>query len=258
VSIGKTLEAARIHAGLSIDQVADATRIRRTLLTAIEHDDFSLCGGDFYARGHIRNIAGVVGADSAPLLAAYDAERGVEAAPSGEVLAGSRSYYSPRRGGTNWSAVLAVALALVVFVGVARILLGGSGAAPQLAGTTPAPAASRAPAPPVRAATVPPRPARPREQADAVAPVRTDMVTVRAAAIATSWLNAVNGTGTTLFEGTLRKGATKTFTAKKKVRLVIGNAGGLRLTVNGRDLGLAGEPQQVARVEFLPGDPTAG
>ena len=66
VSIGETLTAARGSAGLSVEQVAEATRIRRTLVQAIEHDDFSPCGGDFYARGHIRTIAATVGADPKP------------------------------------------------------------------------------------------------------------------------------------------------------------------------------------------------
>jgi len=51
VTIGQTLAAAREHAGLTDEEVAAATRIRRTLVVAIERDDFSACRGDFYARG---------------------------------------------------------------------------------------------------------------------------------------------------------------------------------------------------------------
>jgi hypothetical protein len=59
-----------------------------------------------------------------------------------------------------------------------------------------------------------------------------------------------------LYEGILEEGERKTFTDKNKVRLVIGNAGGVTLTVNGRDLGAPGGDGQVVRVEFGPGDPT--
>ena len=38
----------------------------------IERDDFSACGGDFYARGHIRAIARAAGADPEPLVQEYD------------------------------------------------------------------------------------------------------------------------------------------------------------------------------------------
>ena len=67
MSIGQTLIAARERAGMSVEQIAEATRIRQTLVRAIEHDDYGLCGGDFYARGHIRTIAGAIGLDPAPL-----------------------------------------------------------------------------------------------------------------------------------------------------------------------------------------------
>ena len=53
MSIGETLAAARLAAGLTTAQVAETTRIRRTLIEAIEADDYRLCGGDVYARGHI-------------------------------------------------------------------------------------------------------------------------------------------------------------------------------------------------------------
>jgi cytoskeleton protein RodZ len=72
VSIGGTLAEARHAAGLSIADVSARTRIRTPLIRAIENDDFGPCGGDFYARGHIRAIARVVGVDSLPLIADYD------------------------------------------------------------------------------------------------------------------------------------------------------------------------------------------
>jgi Helix-turn-helix domain len=72
VGIGGALAEARSEAGLSVDQVSDRTRIRATIIRAIERDDYAMCGGDFYARGHIRAIARVVGTDPAPLILQYD------------------------------------------------------------------------------------------------------------------------------------------------------------------------------------------
>jgi cytoskeletal protein RodZ len=82
VSIGGTLAEARQAAGLTIADVSARTRIRSGLIGAIEHDDFGPCGGDFYARGHIRAIARVVDVDSRPLIAEYDAAR-PDARPAG-------------------------------------------------------------------------------------------------------------------------------------------------------------------------------
>jgi cytoskeletal protein RodZ len=82
VSIGEVLAEARRQAGLSVTQVSRQTRIRESIVAAIEGDDYSACGGDFYARGHIRSIAGAVGADPEPLIQEYDAaRRGTHALP---------------------------------------------------------------------------------------------------------------------------------------------------------------------------------
>ena len=73
MNIGGALAEARSEAGLTITQVSERTRIRETIIRAIEHDDYSPCGGDYYARGHIRAIARAVGADPVPLIEEYDA-----------------------------------------------------------------------------------------------------------------------------------------------------------------------------------------
>src|SRR5215469_15037091 len=75
MSIGETLAQARRQSGLTVAEVSRRTRIRETLVKDIERDDYSACGGDFYTRGHIRAIARVVGTDSEPLIAEYDAAR---------------------------------------------------------------------------------------------------------------------------------------------------------------------------------------
>ena len=70
--IGQALAQARRRAGLTVAQVSQRTRIGETIIRGIERDDYSACGGDFYARGHIRAIAKVAGIDPAPLIAEFD------------------------------------------------------------------------------------------------------------------------------------------------------------------------------------------
>jgi cytoskeleton protein RodZ len=72
-SIGRALQQARIAAGLTVDDVSNATRVRIAIVHAIEQDDFTPCGGDVYARGHLKTLARAVHLDPAPLLAQYDA-----------------------------------------------------------------------------------------------------------------------------------------------------------------------------------------
>ena len=75
MSFGEGLAQARRRAGLTVTQVSERTCIRETIISGIERDDYSACGGDFYTRGHIRAIAKAVGTDPVPLIGEYDAAR---------------------------------------------------------------------------------------------------------------------------------------------------------------------------------------
>jgi cytoskeletal protein RodZ len=57
VSIGAVLADARWRSHLTVSEVSRETRIREAIIWGIEKDDFTACGGDAYARGHIRAIA---------------------------------------------------------------------------------------------------------------------------------------------------------------------------------------------------------
>ena len=73
-----------------------------------------------------------------------------------------------------------------------------------------------------------------------------------------SWVQVTTTSGQELFQGLLQPGQEKTFTDKTRLKLVIGNAGGVELTVNGNAIGAPGRRGQVARVQFTPEDPAAG
>ncbi|WP_435106385.1 helix-turn-helix domain-containing protein [Nocardiopsis synnemataformans] len=81
-TIGQTLSAARVAAGYTVADLSIRTRIREPVLTAIEQEDFLSCGGDFYARGHIRRVCRTLGLDPAPLMAEYDREHASRAIPA--------------------------------------------------------------------------------------------------------------------------------------------------------------------------------
>lgn len=134
MSIGEALAAARRRAGLTVTQVSQRSRIHETLITAIEGDDYSACGGDFYARGHIRAIAKVVGADPVPLIQEYDVRHREPAAVSAvslEELLATSAQTAHRQPGRRVSgaAVLGLALVMVLGAGGYRLLSGSPAAA---------------------------------------------------------------------------------------------------------------------------------
>src|SRR5215469_5636655 len=122
--IGEFLAVARHRAGLSVAQVSERTRIRETIISSIESGDYSACGGDFYARGHIRAIAKAVGADAEPLIQEYDsvhrAPGAVSAVSLEELL--STSAQAPLRRRVSWKPVLA--LVAVAGFGLYHLLSG--------------------------------------------------------------------------------------------------------------------------------------
>jgi len=140
MTIGETLAKARRSSGLTITQVSERTRVRETIIRGIEQDDYSACGGDFYARGHIRSIARVVGADPVPLIAEYDATlRAPEEITAAEALEPTMPIRPVERRPTNWTAILAVAaLAAVGFLGYHLVSSGGHATASPAAVTRPA------------------------------------------------------------------------------------------------------------------------
>jgi cytoskeleton protein RodZ len=74
MSAGEMLKSARAAAGMSLDQLADATKLRASILAAMEEDDFSHCGGVVYARGQLRSIAPVLGLEADDLVDAFNAD----------------------------------------------------------------------------------------------------------------------------------------------------------------------------------------
>ncbi|WP_083462143.1 helix-turn-helix domain-containing protein [Kitasatospora griseola] len=254
-SIGRLLARARIDAGLTVDQVSTRTRIRVPIVHAVEADDFDRCGGAFYARGHLRLLAREVGLDGEALVARYDAEHGGGGASATRLFdVGPVTVKDHRR--PNWTgAMVAAIVAVVVLIGYN--LVGSSSPAGNGPGAASAPLPSGVSAPATLEASA--QPPAPEAGAGAVAGAPADKVTVKlVAGQDKSWVTAKDGSGKSLFSNNLEAGQDQTFTDPKKITLVIGNAGAVRLFVNGKDLGPAGQDGQVVHLTYTPGDPQAG
>ncbi|MFJ9691990.1 helix-turn-helix domain-containing protein [Kitasatospora sp. NPDC101183] len=256
-SIGRVLSTARLEAGLTVDQVSTATRVRVPIVHAIEEDDFGRCGGDFYARGHIRAIAAAVGADGEELVARYDAAHGGSPASKRPTqLIDSGPIKVPGRGRPNWAAAMVAAIVAVVAL-IGFNLVSGKGAHTGT-GTASAPLPSGSGTGSVAPAAPSVQPPAPAPTAAAIAAVPADKVTVKLVAEGTSWISATDGNGKSLFQNNISEGQDQTFTADKLIKLVLGNGGAVHAYVNGKDLGLLGKDGQVVHVTYTPGDPQAG
>jgi transcriptional regulator with XRE-family HTH domain len=222
VSIGETLAEARRQAGLTVTQVSERTRIRESIIRAIENDDFSTCGGDFYARGHIRSIASVVGTDPVPLIREYDAEHGPPGAISAaDVFEPARPVRIREPRTFGFGKVMIVVLLAVI------------GAAAYLLVSHVGKHNSSAP-PPRRAtrATVTPA-AHPSATAVATTPPPEKDV-IKLTANADCWVLLTRPDGAQIYMGVISAGSSMKWTEKHTVELRLGNPPGVVLTVNGK------------------------
>ncbi|MFI1166336.1 helix-turn-helix domain-containing protein [Streptomyces sp. NPDC020801] len=255
-SIGHALRQARIAAGLTVDEVSSATRVRIAIVHAIEADDFAPCGGDVYARGHIRTLAKAVQLDPAPLIAQYDAEHGGRPAPTPAAPLFEAERIRPERRGPNWTAAMVAAIVVVVgFVGFTAFRGGDGGKAQVAEGSTPTSSAPASPTP----KSSKPADQKPAPSDSAIAAAPQDKVTVQVSATGgRSWISAKDHNGRMLFDGLLKQGQSKTFQDSSKINLILGDAGAIQLYVNGKKIEDQFQPGAVERLTYTKGDPQVG
>jgi cytoskeletal protein RodZ len=142
VSIGATLAAARRRAGLTITQVSQRTRVTEPIIRGIELDDYAACGGDFYARGHIRAIARAVGEDPVPLIDEFDSTwRSEKEITAAEAFQPAMPLRKRERRRVRWTAFLAVLVLAVLGFACYKFVSGvGRNPHPAAAGPRPTPA----------------------------------------------------------------------------------------------------------------------
>ncbi|WP_225828821.1 helix-turn-helix domain-containing protein [Streptomyces naphthomycinicus] len=258
-SVGRALQQARIAAGLTVDDVSTATRVRIAIVHAIEADDFAPCGGVVYARGHIRTLARAVHLDPEPLIAQFDTEHGGRPAPTPAAPLFEAERIRPERRGPNWTAAMVAAIVVVIgFVGFTAFKSGGASgdSKSQVAEGTPATAAKSASPTPKKDKPAEPS-GEPSDSAIAAAP--QDKVTVQVSAPSgRSWISAKDHNGRMLFDGLLKKGESKTFQDSSKINLILGDAGAIELYVNGKKIEDSFRPGAVERLTYTKGDPVAG
>lgn len=250
-TLGAALAGLREAAGLTVEQVAARTCIRGTLIRDLEADRYASSGAPVYARGHLRNISGVLGIDGGPLVARFDRDVADETPPMPVVDAvvvpptswpGFRlpSAVAPERRGPNWAVAGVAALgALVAIIAVGTVAGSGSGPDRLDAGvgigatpSSPLPTVSAQPLPSAATAEVP----------------AFDGADLRIRLIGgPSWVQVRNDQDATLFEGVLQAGQSKDFRYAGTLMVKVGNAGAVSLVCSGKDLARAGSDGKIAR-----------
>ncbi len=224
--IGPLVAAARTRARLSIDELSERTRIRPHVLECIEVDDFEPCGGDFYARGHLRTLARAFGLDAAELVGAYDehyahaeieARQVFEAELASGIGGGMRATFS----GPRWSLLAACVVALALVWGAARVF-------------TDTPQELVSPAPEVVDSAG-------LAAGSASAPPKTTLAPLRVSAVVTTPQVVVRDRdGRILWAGKLLKGQRQQVIGLAPFEVTASNAAAVKVSLLGRSRGAVG------------------
>ena len=240
MSLGSMITQARKSAAMSIDDLSAATNIRGPLLKEMESDNFSQCGGETYARGHLRNIAVKLGADPQIFLSAFEEEQMHAERSMRELLVENSVMKQPEEARkVSWKVLAAISIGSLGVAGLVQIIVSNTSSP-----TIPAPVSSISATP---TATTAPAP-EPSEKA--TVSTGTGVEVVINAARAKSWLFVSDASGRTLFSGQISTGATKTFSSDVSLNFKIGNAGGVDLVVNGKKIDSIGLDGEVVSVSY--------
>jgi len=249
--IGPRLVEARRRLRLSVDDLAERTRIRPHVIEAIETDDFSSSGGDVYARGHLRVLARVLGIDAEHLVGEYDARYSVGPVTARKVfeaeLAGPVHSVRTTGRGPRWSVLVAVVLVLVLVWGLARLLVPGVEQPADGPGRSGQPDSTGAGSPESGADTA----ARFAGMGERVRPTRLRLVGLPGSDGATPVVVRTDD-GAVVFRGELAPGEVERLSVPGTATVVAPDAGAVAAAVNGRQAAPLGEVGEPARRTFHP------
>ena len=239
MSLGEFIQGARESAGLSIDELAERTSIRAGLLREIEKNNFVHCGGDTYARGHLRNIAPIISVDAQTLIDLYNKEHSSELRKIHDMLVENNVTRIPtERKTVSWKSLAIASIVVLAAIAGGQVIISNSK-------TTVTPTVSTSP---TATASAEPSPT-PTQATDVVPSVSGELSLTISVARGNSNIDVVIN-GASLYKGPLFQGETKSFSAPDSISIYLSNAGDLDLTLNGEKIAPLGARNEEIRKTF--------
>jgi cytoskeleton protein RodZ len=226
---GTRLRRARVRRGIELDQAARGTRITPRYLEALERDaSLDEFPAPVYARAFLREYAQWLGLDPKPLVDSYLDDHPEQEAP---LVLPMPVQKPPGRLARRILPAISIGVLLTLFV------------VSTLSGTPP-----RAPLP-----SVPSPAGTPASLAGAAAavpePVTRGILLAVSVVESPSWIR-IESDGRAVLQTTMPPGSVDTFKANRRMDVWLGNAGAVRLTLNGRPVPRRGSGA-VYRASFI-------
>jgi len=235
-----SLQQAREAAGLSVEQISAITNIRAGVIRDLEVNSVEICGGIAYARGHVRSIAKAINSktgkainiDADVLVAELEASQSIESKKIIDRLAENNVADKPKEKKRMKFGTLATISATALSVGfIAQVAINNVASISD--GVT----------------TVSSNKSGVQESTSQInLPAGVNLVLT--GVYGKSWVGISNLDGQVIFNGQITQEQVVTFNDPKVLKVVIGNAGAVKLNLNGTDLGVPGADGEVVRLDF--------
>jgi cytoskeletal protein RodZ len=240
MTLGTTIRDAREAARVSIESLSESTSIRIGLLTEMESDNFKHCGGDTYARGHLRNIAQRIGLNPQILIDLYNQEQAVESQRIQDSLVDNNIIQVPReKKSMSWKVPALISVAILVVIAIVQIAVSN-----QSTTQTPAPVVSASASASASAvASTSPTPQPSPSKSVPAGPVSL----VISAPRGNSYIDIIVD-GKEVEKSSIFQGETKSYKGATTISVYFSNPAALDVTYNGKLIApLGGENQEVRR-----------
>ncbi|HHW60373.1 MAG TPA: helix-turn-helix domain-containing protein [Syntrophomonadaceae bacterium] len=244
---GDALREEREKQGLTLEQVEEATKIRKIYINALEQEEFDILPPRVYASGFVKRYATFLSLDPEPFveefkrLAYSDADEDKEE----EVLVQREKEVRNRM--TERFPVRNVVIAVLFLV---IVIWAGNQLVAYLAdqGTEPVP---EEPAPITQPVEEDKSPVEEEEEEEEETPAPAEglEMDIRTLQDQECWLEVIVD-GKQEYSGLMARGEKKSFKAEKSIFIKAGNAGGINITMNGKKLPPLGEVGQVEEKEY--------
>lgn len=226
------LKLALEASGMSIEKISEKTNIRIAVIEDLLLNSVEVCGGIAYARGHIRSIAKVIKADADLLVAAIEsAQSGDKKLIIDQLAENNVADKKKERKKIRFGTLASISAAALTIGFVAQIAINNVSAVNE---SLIAPASDSS-------AT---------QESQKVISNSAGVILVLTGVSGNSWVGLSTANGDQIFNGQIYAGQSQTFSDPQLIKAVIGNAGAIKLEVNGSDFGLAGADGQVVRLDF--------
>ena len=257
-SIGERLRAGRERAGLSVAAAAEKLHLDIKVIEALESDRFAELGASVYVRGHLRRYADFVGEAGAEMVSSYTAREARPPPPDLTQVPHPEHRADPRRLVTP---LVGLACAMVLLAAIWWVLSGSRGnsgdsgksaaSVPAVvpdqsvppdsanSGVVPAGPAMQGPQsqvkPPPATATIDAATAQPKRDASAETPPPPAREThLKLELTNDSWVEIYDARGERLFYDVASAGSVQSVSGRGPLRVVLGNAAGVTVEVDGR------------------------